>query len=194
MDHATDIINCQSDQLAAYLDLELSAADSLVIDEHLRQCAKCRSELAEQRSLLRTIDSTFRPAENLPLPIDFARLVAARAESDMSGVRDRREHRLAFRLCVGLALVAFALMGVASSKVVFSFGRRIFNLVTGAVDLGWTIVYDAVASLMIVSRLLGKGIVPGSLFDGLLIFLLLGLAFLVLSRLIAHYHRTRLID
>jgi hypothetical protein len=51
-----------------------------------------------------------------------------------------------------------------------------------------------VASLMIVSRLLGKGFVPGSLFDGLLIFLLLGLAFLVLSRLIAHYHRTRLID
>ena len=85
MDHATDIIDCQSDQLAAYLDGELSAADSLVIDEHLPQCAKCRSELAEQRSLLRTIDATFRPAENLPLPIDFARLVAARAESDMSG-------------------------------------------------------------------------------------------------------------
>jgi predicted anti-sigma-YlaC factor YlaD len=88
------------------LDGELSAADSAVIDEHLRQCAKCRSELAEQRSLLRTIDLTFRPAENLPLPIDFARLVAARAESDMSGVRDRREHRLAFRLCAGLALAA----------------------------------------------------------------------------------------
>ena len=194
MDHATDISYCQSDQLAAYLDGELSAADSVVIDEHLRQCAKCRGELADQRSLLRTIDSTFRPAENLPLPIDFARLVAARAESDMSGVRDRREHRLAFRLCAGLALLAFAIMGFASSSVIFNFGRRAFNLVTGVFDLGWTIVYDAGAGLMIVSRMLGKGFIPGSLFTGLVTFLLLGLAFLVLSRLIAHYHRTRLID
>jgi hypothetical protein len=57
-----------------------------------------------------------------------------------------------------------------------------------------TTVHDAVAGLTIISRVLGNGLFPGSLFAGLVALLLLGLVLLVLSRLIANYHRTRLID
>ena len=189
-----DKLSCQSENIAAYLDGELDAVVGALLEEHLKLCSACTSELAEQRLLLCTLESTFGRASNLPLPTDFARVVAARAESDMSGVRDRREHQLALRLCAGLAIGAFALLGVAASKVVLDFAGRLVSHVAGVFDLGWTTVYDAVTGLAIISRLLSKGYIPGSLRLGFIAFLLLGLGLLIISRLIANHHRTRLID
>ena len=186
--------NCQSEHIAAYLDGELDAVVCALLEEHLKLCPACSAELAEQRSLLCTLDSTFGRGSNLPLPTDFARVVAARAESDMSGVRDRREHTLALRLCLGLAIAGFSLLGVASSKVVLGFGKRVIGLVPGVFDLAWNTLYDGVEGLTIIFRMLGKGFIPGSLLAGSIAFLLVGFIFLVLSRLIANYHRTRLID
>ena len=185
---------CQSDQIAAYLDGELDEVISGLLEGHRKQCATCSAELSEQRLLLCTLDSTFSRGSSLPLPNDFARMVAARAESDMSGVRDRREHKLALRLCVGLAVAAFALLGVASSKVLLTFARRMVDHVAGVFDLGWTTVYDAVAGLTIISRMLSRGFIPASLLAGFIAFLLFGLALLLLSRLITNYHRTRPAD
>src|ERR1700682_457384 len=161
-----DKLNCQSEHIAAYLDGELDDAACALLEGHLKECSTCNAELAEQRLLLRTLDSTFSRSSSLPLPTDFARLVAARAESDMSGGRDRREHTLALRLCAGLAVTAFALLGVASSRVVLGLARRFIAPVTGIVDLGWTTVYDAVAGLTIISRVLGKGFISESLLTG----------------------------
>ena len=189
-----DKSSCQSDHIAAYLDGELDDVVCVLLEDHLKQCAACSAELSEQRLLLCTLDSTFSRGSSLPLPNDFARVVAARAESDMSGVRDRREHRLALRLCVGLAVAAFALLGFAASKVVLGFARRMVDLVAGVFDLGWTTAYDAVAGLTIVSRMLSRGLMPASLLAGFIAFLLVGLALLLLSRLITNYHRTRLVD
>ena len=160
----------------------------------MKLCAACSAELVEQRLLLCTLDSTFNHSSNLPLPTDFARVVAARAESDMSGVRDRRENTLALRLCAGLAIAAFALLVWLPAECcwacagVCSAGWLVFLI------LVWTTVHDAVAGLTIISRVLGNGLFPGSLFAGLVALLLLGLVLLVFSRLIANYHRTRLID
>lgn len=194
MSAINDRSNCQSDQIAAYLDGELDDVVCALIEEHLKQCSSCNAEMSEQRFLLRTLDSTFGRSSSLPLPNDFARLVAARAESDMSGVRDRHEHRVALRLCAVLAVAAFAVLGVASSRVVLGVARRVAGLVAAVFELAWTTGYDAVAGVTIISRMLGKGFIHGSLFAGLIAFLILGLALLLLSRLIAHYHRTRLID
>lgn len=194
MNASNNKLSCQRDQIAAYLDGELDAVVCALLEEHLKLCSACSAELADQRLLLCTLASTFGSASNLPLPTDFARLVAARAESDMSGVRDRREHRLALRLCAALAITAFALLGVASSKVVLHFVGQLIGHVAGVFDLGWTAAYDAVAGLTIVSRMLSKVFIPGSLLVGLIVFLLLGLVLLLLSRLIAHHNRTRLVD
>jgi hypothetical protein len=150
--------------------------------------------LAEQRLLLCALDSTLSRGSTLPLPTDFARVVAARAESDMSGMRDRSEHRLALRLCGALAVMSFVLIGAASRKVLLSFAGRLLNLVSGIFDLVWTTIYDAVSGLTIISRVLGKGLMPESLLVGLIALLLLACAVWLLSRLISNYHRTRLIE
>lgn len=187
-------LSCQSDQIAAYLDGELDEAACVMLEDHLKQCAPCSAELSEQRLLLCTLDSTLNRGSSLPLPSDFARVVAARAESDMSGVRDRREHTRALQLCVGLAGISFVLLGVAAGKIVLSFAGKLVDHVASAVDLVWGVSHDAVTGFTIVSRVVGKGLIPGSLLAGFFAFLFLALALMLLSRLISNYHRTRLIE
>ncbi len=83
----------------------------------------CSAELNAQRLFMCELDATLTLAPDLPVPSNFAQIVAARAESDMSGVRDGREHKRAFRFCLILALASFALLGAAASKAVFFSGR-----------------------------------------------------------------------
>src|SRR5436189_3533035 len=109
--------DCHSEHIAAYLDGELPDAPQLLFEAHIKECSDCSAELLEQRRLLCALDSALSRGPNLPLPKNFARIVAARAESDMSGVRERREHGRALRLCLMLASGAFALLGVATSAL-----------------------------------------------------------------------------
>src|SRR6267142_639882 len=106
--------NCQIDQIASYLDDELDSAALTRFETHLIECPRCRAELAEQRGLLGTLNSVLSNSSERPLPTNFARVVAAHAESDMSGVRAPREHRRALRLCALLSAASLALLGVAA--------------------------------------------------------------------------------
>ncbi|MBV9211845.1 MAG: zf-HC2 domain-containing protein, partial [Acidobacteria bacterium] len=94
---------CRSEEIAAYLDGELDARAVEIFEEHLKACRDCSQELQDQRRLLCALDfalSEHEPA--LALPQNFAEVVATNAESDMSGVRLRSEHRRALRWCIGL--------------------------------------------------------------------------------------------
>jgi predicted anti-sigma-YlaC factor YlaD len=186
--------DCPSEQIAAYLDGELNEAPRLLFEAHLRECSGCSTELLEQRRLLCALDSVLSSGADLPLPKNFTRIVAARAESDMSGVRERREHRQALRLCLILGAAAFALLGMATSEFIFSLALRIARSVATVADLAGTSFYDALTGLSVISRVLSRDFVPGSSFTAILDFFLLALAVFLLSRLIANYHRTRLIE
>lgn len=180
--------------IAAYIDGELSERASLELEEHFKNCTSCSSELRRQRQLLCTLDSAFGFGSDLPLPRDFARTVAAHAESDMRGVRERGEHKRALILCVLLAVTSFALLGTAAREVVFNLVRSFGRQVAGVLDLVGTMVYDAVAGVAVISRVLSKGVIPASYGSGFIEFLLLALAAVLLSRLIARYRRTRFIE
>ena len=121
----TDQRDCQIEQIAAYLDGELDDAARLLFEAHTKECSDCGAEVVEQRRLLCALDSVLSRGSDLPLPANFARIVAARAESDMSGVRERREHGRALRLCLMLAAASLALLGVAARAFVFNFARTI---------------------------------------------------------------------
>jgi predicted anti-sigma-YlaC factor YlaD len=185
---------CRIEMIAAYIDGELSEDACSQLEEHIKECASCGSELSRQRQLLCTLDSAFGRGSDLFLPTDFARTIAARAESDMSGMRERAEHKRAFGLSVLLAVAAFTLLGVASRDLVFSLARTIVGHVSGVLDLVWTTIYDAIAGVAVISRVLSKGFIPESHLTGFIEFLLLAVAVALLSRLIARYHRTRLLE
>ncbi len=185
--------DCPSEQIGCYLDGELDQAASLLLESHLEQCSNCAGELAEQRRLLGDLNSVLTTRSNLPMPEDFARIVATNAEADMSGLRERAEHGRALQICALLAVASLALLGVAARTYVFTFCLKLARLISAVLDVTWTTIYDAATSLTIISRVLSRRFVPNSQLEGILL-VVLALAVLLLSRLIASYHRTRFID
>jgi len=80
---------CQLEEVAAYLDGELTGVALDEFEQHLGSCASCTTELRTQRQLLCTLDVAFNDARSFHLPNNFARVVTARAENDLTGMRDR---------------------------------------------------------------------------------------------------------
>jgi hypothetical protein len=189
-----DQTNCHIEQIASYLDDELDGIALIEFETHLLHCAHCKAELIEQRELLGTLNSVLTNKSELSLPVNFAQVVAVQAESDMSGMRTSSEHRKAFAWCAILAAASIALLGVAARTYVVTFLRTIGRSISIALELTWTTVYDAVTGLVVISRVVSKGFLPGSNLVRWFGFLLLALAVLVLSRLISNYHRTRLVE
>ena len=176
------------DQIAAYLDGDLDASASALFEQHLLECPPCNSELNAQRLFMRELDATLTLTPDLPVPSNFAQIVAARAASDMSGVRDGIEHRRAFRFCLILALASFTLLGAAASKDVFFSGRTVATQIFGVLGLLWTTLYDVAVGLAVISRVISGALIPESPFAGLAA-LLLALGIVLLSLLISSYHK-----
>jgi hypothetical protein len=128
------------------------------------------------------------------VPKDFAKVIAAHAQSDMRGVRNRAEHRRALRFCIVLAIAAFALLGATSSKILIFSARSIVDKTFGIVGLIGRTLYDAAAGFTVIARVLSGGLVIDSRVASLTFLVLLALAIGLLSLLISRYHRTRLIE
>jgi anti-sigma factor RsiW len=180
--------NCRAEQIAAYLDGDLDAGACAALEEHFQNCQSCVSELSAQRFFMCELDATLASTSDLSVPRDFAQIVAAHAESDMRGVRDRLEHKRALRFCVILAFASFALLGIAASKSVIFSGRAIASKLLAVLGLLWKALYDAAVGLTVISRAISRGLLPESHLAGLFALLLV-LAVVLLSLLISSYHR-----
>ncbi|HEX8137605.1 MAG TPA: zf-HC2 domain-containing protein [Pyrinomonadaceae bacterium] len=183
---------CRSDEIAAYLDGELAESARCALERHLAECAPCAEQLREQRRLLCALDMALSGEHSLPIPKDFARVVAAHAQSDMSGVRARSENRRALCLCLLLATVSAILIGSAalSDAALAPFWALAKPAATVMAFFG-RMLYNVGAGLAVISRLGGR-----LLFEsrplGLFGCLLFAAALALLPRLIISYHRTRI--
>jgi hypothetical protein len=185
---------CQLEDVAAYLDGELTGGALDKFEQHVKSCAGCATELRLQRQLLCTLDVAFNDSRSFHLPNNFARVVTARAENDLTGMRDRRERRRALQLCAILALVSFGLLGAATRAIVFDPLRSFFRATRVLVDLVWQATLEAASSAAVLIRVIGRAILlaqTGSRFFFVLAFLL-SLSFL--SLLIANYHRAQIVE
>jgi hypothetical protein len=178
----------QVEEIAAYLDGDLDASACTLFEQHLLECRLCNSELNAQRLFMRELDASLTLTPDLPVPSNFAQIVAARAASDMSGLRDGIEHKLAFRFCLILALAAFTLLGLAATKAIFFSGLAVANQIFGILGLLWTTLYDLAVGLTVISRVISGGLIPESPFAGLAA-LLLALGIVLLSLMISSYHK-----
>ena len=180
---------CERNLFAAYVDGELDTDLTILFEDHLEGCAECRAELRAHRLFVCELDAAMSESADIPVPVDFSRMVAARAASDMRGVRTRSENRKALTICAVLALVGFALLGTAARNTVFGVAERFVGAVFGLVSFVATSAYDAVAGFAVVFRVVSKKVIIDSGSLGPLVGLL-ALAILILSRLISNYHRT----
>lgn len=181
---------CERNLFAAYVDGELDTDLTLLFEDHLDGCAECRAELRSHRLFVCELDAAMSESAEIPVPDDFSRMVAARAASDMRGVRTRSEHRKALTICAVLAFVGFALLGAAARNTVFLVAERFVATVFGLVSFVATTAYDAVAGFAVVFRVISKKVIIESGSVGPLVGLI-ALAILILLRLISNYHRTR---
>ena len=179
---------CESTLIAAYVDGELDDDLELRFEEHLQSCEPCNVELRLHRLFICELDATLTKAE-VPMPRDFSRIIAARATSDMRGVRTGAENRKALGICMILALIGFALLGATARETVFLLAGKFVTTVAGLVGFAATSVYDTVAGLAVIFRVLSRKIIveSGSLGP---VVVLLAVAILLLSRLLSKYHRT----
>jgi hypothetical protein len=188
--------DCQSEEAAAYLDGEMDDSSAALFELHLKDCATCTIVLHEQRRLLCTLDFALGVDEHsdLRLPKNFAQIVTAHAQSDLSSLRrERAEHKRAFRLCLILAVASFALLGGAawSESVLQPLGLLVRHAGTIFGFMGRAL-YDFGAGLAVIARAIGGHTIFESNSLAALAFLLLAVALILLPRLISNYHRARI--
>jgi hypothetical protein len=184
---------CQSEETAAYLDGELDHAARTQFEQHIKLCSPCAEQLREQKRLLCALDFALGGESALPLPpANFARVVAAHAQSDMSGVRAHSEHKRALWLCAMLAGASALLIGAAAlSESVVTPLRAITKPLAMIVGFFWHTIYNASAGVVVISRVSGHLLFesrPLGVVGALLLVAALGL----LPLLIISYHRARI--
>jgi len=185
--------NCQTEsvvtQISAYLDGQLDSHALTQFEAHLDACRACRAELNAQRQFLCELDSALSTRNELELPPNFARVVSARAASDMSGVRSGGERRRALLVCLTLAIIAFTLLGATSGRSVLLSVRMLLSKVMGVLTFVWSTLHDAFVGLTIVLRVVVRVFQPQSTITSVLALIVLALAVVSLSQLIISYHR-----
>ncbi len=197
IEHSSQSIHCvRSAEIASYLDGELSTQAQLQFEDHIKTCSSCAEEAREQRRLLCALDFALSADDpTVQLPRDFAKIVATNAESDMSGVRRRVEHGRALRVCIGLSLAAFFLLGGAALYSTVTV--PIIAIARSSVSIGafaTNAVYDAGMGVAVILRALGRRLTFESHQIGLLAFILFAIAIALLPRLIIRYHRKQITE
>jgi anti-sigma factor RsiW len=181
-------ISCDENLIAAYVDGELEPANRISVELHLEGCTHCRAELRAHRLFVCELDSVLTQSE-VTIPSDFSRMVAARATSDLRGIRSASENKKALAFCLILAVTALGLLSDASRVTALNALRQLARTVISIASVLWTALYDMVASVIVISRVLSRKLVVESNSLGLLL-VLFALAVLLLSRMIVSYHRT----
>ncbi|MFL6229826.1 MAG: anti-sigma factor family protein [Pyrinomonadaceae bacterium] len=186
---------CDCADVAAYLDGELSVAESSAFESHLASCRSCAGALAEQRRLLCLLDAAFARAQRkVPLPEDFVRVVKARAQTDMRCVRRSSEKWLALALCLGLGALAFALIGGRALADGLTPLRAAAGALGSILAMLFHAAAEAAAGALVILRGLGRYLSTGTRGAGLAVVAALACAALALVALINNYHRERLPD
>lgn len=146
---------CPRSAIAAYIDGELAPREELVLEMHLAVCDACRSELNQQKKLLCALDFALDRKGEIEMPKDFAKTIAVRAESGVSGLRNRKECQTALFLCASLFL--FALLGFGSetgqlTTAFFSVSDKMLAVVNFSAHLIYDIAFGTVVILRSLSQ------------------------------------------
>jgi anti-sigma factor RsiW len=186
---------CDCADVAAYLDGELSIAESSAFESHLASCRSCAGALAEQRRLLCLLDAAFARAQRkVDLPEDFVRVVKARAQTDMRCVRRKSEKWRALALCFGLAALAFALLGARATAEGLTPLRAAAGALGSILDMLFHTLREAAAGALLILRGFGRYLATGTGSAGVALLVALACAVVALFVLINNYHRERLPD
>jgi hypothetical protein len=124
---------CPRPEIIPYIDGELSVCEEELLEFHLLDCDCCKKELTEQKKLLCAMDFAFEDKSEIELPKDFAKVVAVRAESNVNGLRDKKERKIALYSIAFLSILGLiGFSGKFESVLAFLFkcGELIISIGT----------------------------------------------------------------
>lgn len=177
-------------QVVAYLDGELTLDDARRFELHAARCSSCARDLTEQRRLLCALDLAFvrQPAAAAALPHNFSQLIAARARSDMSGMRDQGERRFALKICLALGAFSALLLGTTAPT---AGGDAIGGVTVGIIKIVAQAFSDASSGAAVLLRAVGRQVSLDQQSGAPVLLILLAAALTLLPFLIINYHRAR---
>lgn len=147
---------CLHDDIAAYLDGELSAAEAAAIEDHVRACSACSAVLREQRQFLASISATLSGDPGVGLPANFAAKVIAAAENRVTGLRTPNEQFTA--IFISASLLLFSMFGLGAG-----FGEILLGSAAVGEKILAVLIFSARAAGNVLSA---SAVVVRSLFAG----------------------------
>ena len=182
--------DCPRVEIAEYIDRKLKLRDELDLELHFAQCETCATELKAQEKVSTTLEILLEEEkETIKLPENFTKIVTAKAESNLDGVRSRKERSKGlFIFAILFAMIAFAI-GLEGKTITFAFEKFAdqFLAVGGFVT---HLFYQLVLGVSVVFGSMSNNFVFSSTLTFLAIVITFVLAFLMLSRMIFLYNRT----
>ena len=181
MTSQTNMFKCPGDEIAAYIDGELTAERELELEAHFLGCSGCAEELNQQKHFLRALDAGLGFPGELDLPADFTKKVVANAESTVSGLRRPRERFNALFICAGLFLFVLFALGT-DAETLFSSAANFFEQVSAVASFFGRLVYSIFLGLAIIVRSLASQVPFEQAFTVIFAFAALVLLLLISRR------------
>ena len=180
--------SCPREEIAAYVDGEISPREELELEMHFAVCRTCADELNSQKQLLCALDSFCLNENEIELPENFTKIIVTTAESRVSGLRRPQERRKAFFICSALFLLL--LVGLAGeNESILSSSARFAEQFTAVVGFVAHLVFDISVGIAVILRFLSNQFV----FDSTLSFGFIAVFFIIsvltLSRLVGRFDR-----
>ena len=147
--------DCQTFDIAAYVDGELTPSRELEMDAHFAECGACLFELNEQKRFLRELESSLHDERAVELPANFTKLVVTNAESSVSGLRRPGERYNALFICVSLSLFVLFASGADSERVIAGIAQIADQAAAVAAFFGH-LIYSLFLGIVIILRTIGS--------------------------------------
>lgn len=182
------VFKCPAEEISAYIDGELTAELEAALERHIGTCHICRQELNDQKGFLIALSDTLEREVPIDLPDNFTRSVVVNAESNVSGLRNRRERPWA--LIIGISLFLLAVIAVGSITGVLSplsIASQKIGALLGAV---FSVVGDFLYAVLAVVRSILQSQTFGPAITYIVVILSIAMLVYFGSRSLRRYFRT----
>jgi len=180
---------CPREEIAAYVDGEISPREELELEMHFAVCKTCSEELNTQKKLLCALDSALLSEREIEIPENFVRVVVTKAESSVSGLRRPQERWTALFICSALFLLVLIGLGEETGTIFAAFGKFAEQFMAVGSFIAH-LIYDFAVGITVILRSLSNQFVFNSAVSVGLIIILFLLSLLTVSRLVVRFNRT----
>lgn len=168
-------INCETLKVSAYVEGDLSPHDELAFELHLASCTDCTLKLNHHKNFLNLLNSSLLADDGPELPPEFTRKIVAKAESGVSGLRDKNESRTAFLIIGSLTALAFAILLASGQLGIIAETIGLFESLSAIFGAATHFLYSIGLSMSVVVKTLTQDVPLGLSF---FLFVAFGFAFL----------------